>query len=336
MAEQPGHRRGPKFLGHPTLGYGTACLATIGILAALRARHLTGDGQQVDVSLLDGVVAQSSMNWWWNEGDVSYLARSGTEKGFGRTRVVTDPFLCADGEWIMIHTGGPGALQADDGHPRCRRAGPHDPRGGDGRPPRRRRVRGGPPPGAGGVQVPAPGRMAQAVPRRRCRRPARPAPRRGAARRAGRPRRCGRSSSTTRSTARSARRGRSSASSAARRPRRSRRRRSGSTTVGWPRPPVTAGTATAAGPPSTAPDGSASDGAPPLAHALVGVRILDFSVLLRHRLRRQAPGRPRRRRDQGRDAGRRPAPGDARPLRGLPAGQAHDHRRPPGAGRRRR
>ena len=111
IAEQTGHRRGPKFLGHPTLGYGTASMATIGILAALRARHLTGTGQQVDVSLLDGMVAQSSMNWWWNEQDVSYLARSGTEKGFGRTRVVTDPFLCADGEWIMIHTGGPGAFK---------------------------------------------------------------------------------------------------------------------------------------------------------------------------------------------------------------------------------
>ncbi|MEW6477556.1 MAG: CoA transferase [Actinomycetota bacterium] len=111
MAEQPGHRKGPKFLGHPMIGYGTASLATIGILAALRARRLTGTGQRVDVSLLDGLVAQSSMNWWWNENDVSYLARSGTEKGFGRTRVVTDPFLCADGEWIMIHTGGPGAFK---------------------------------------------------------------------------------------------------------------------------------------------------------------------------------------------------------------------------------
>ena len=111
MAEQPGHRKGPKFLGHPMIGYGTASLATIGILAALRARRLTGNGQRVDVSLLDGLVAQSSMNWWWNENDVSDLARSGTEKGFGRTRVVTDPFLCADGEWIMIHTGGPGAFK---------------------------------------------------------------------------------------------------------------------------------------------------------------------------------------------------------------------------------
>ncbi|HVW31296.1 MAG TPA: CoA transferase [Acidimicrobiia bacterium] len=111
VAEQPGHRKGPKYLGHPMIGYGTASLATIGILAALRARHLTGAGQHVDVSLLDGLVADSVMNWWWNEGDVSYLARSGTEKGFGRTRVVTDPFECGDGEWIMIHTGGPGAFK---------------------------------------------------------------------------------------------------------------------------------------------------------------------------------------------------------------------------------
>jgi crotonobetainyl-CoA:carnitine CoA-transferase CaiB-like acyl-CoA transferase len=51
------------------------------------------------------------MNWWWNERDVSYLARSGKEKGFGRTRIATDPYHCADGEWIMIHTGGAGAFK---------------------------------------------------------------------------------------------------------------------------------------------------------------------------------------------------------------------------------
>jgi crotonobetainyl-CoA:carnitine CoA-transferase CaiB-like acyl-CoA transferase len=106
MAEQPGHRGGPIFLGHPTIGYGTAFLATIGILAALRARHVTGRGQHVDASLLDSVVAQSAMNWWWNAHDVSYLARSGTEMGFGRNRIITDLFLCADGEYVMIHTGG--------------------------------------------------------------------------------------------------------------------------------------------------------------------------------------------------------------------------------------
>jgi crotonobetainyl-CoA:carnitine CoA-transferase CaiB-like acyl-CoA transferase len=111
MAEQTGRRAGPTFLGHPNLGYGTAFLASIGILSALRARHVTGEGQHVDTSLLDSVVAQSAMNWWWNAHDVSYLARSGTEQGFGRNRIITDLFLCGDGEYLMIHTGGEGGFK---------------------------------------------------------------------------------------------------------------------------------------------------------------------------------------------------------------------------------
>jgi crotonobetainyl-CoA:carnitine CoA-transferase CaiB-like acyl-CoA transferase len=111
MAEQAGHRAGPIFLGHPCVGYGTAFLATIGILAAVRARHHTGRGQHVDTSLLDSVIAQSAMNWWWNAHNVSYLARSGTEQGFGRNRIITDLFLCADGEYVMVHTGGDGGFK---------------------------------------------------------------------------------------------------------------------------------------------------------------------------------------------------------------------------------
>ncbi|MEV5647105.1 CoA transferase [Nocardia sp. NPDC052254] len=111
MAEQVGHRDGPIFLGHPTVSYGTAFITTIGILAALRARKLNGTGQKVDTSLLDGMLAISSMNWWWNEKDISYLARSGNQKGFGNKRLITDPFQCADGKWLIPHTGGPGSYK---------------------------------------------------------------------------------------------------------------------------------------------------------------------------------------------------------------------------------
>ena len=111
MAEQVGHRDGPIFLGHPTVSYGTAFITTIGILAALRARKLNGTGQKVDTSLLDGMLAISSMNWWWNEKDISYLARSGNQKGFGNKRLITDPFQCADGQWLIPHTGGPGSYK---------------------------------------------------------------------------------------------------------------------------------------------------------------------------------------------------------------------------------
>ena len=111
MAEQRAHRDGPIFLGHPTVAYGTAFLAVIGALAALRARKLTGAGQRVSTSLLDGMLAICGMNWWWNEKDISYLARSGDVQGFGRKRLITDPFQCQDGKWLIVHTGGPGSYK---------------------------------------------------------------------------------------------------------------------------------------------------------------------------------------------------------------------------------
>ncbi len=111
MTEQAGHRKGPVFLGHPSLDYVTAFLAAIGALSALRARRVTGRGQFVDTSMLDGALAVSAMNWWYNERDLSYLARTGDEQGFGRNRIITDLFRCGDGEYLMIHTGGDGGFK---------------------------------------------------------------------------------------------------------------------------------------------------------------------------------------------------------------------------------
>ncbi|HKA03431.1 MAG TPA: CoA transferase, partial [Acidimicrobiales bacterium] len=111
MAEQPGHRDGPIFLGHPSIGYVTGYLAVIGALTAIRARRYTGRGQQVDVSLLDGVLAQSPMNWWWNERGESYL-QPADQGVFGRRRTIMDMFRCGDGEYLMVHTGGEGAFKA--------------------------------------------------------------------------------------------------------------------------------------------------------------------------------------------------------------------------------
>lgn len=111
MAEQEGHREGPRFLGHPVVGYCTGFLTAIGTLAAIHARTSTGRGQRVDSSLLDGVLAVMSMNWWWNEKGLSYLARSGDETGFGRNRLITDLFVCQDGEYLMMHTGGEGGFK---------------------------------------------------------------------------------------------------------------------------------------------------------------------------------------------------------------------------------
>ncbi|MBP1327292.1 crotonobetainyl-CoA:carnitine CoA-transferase CaiB-like acyl-CoA transferase [Leucobacter exalbidus] len=110
-AEQRGHRDGPMFLGHPTVSYGTGFNIVIGTLAALRARKLNGLGQQVETSMLDGMLSLASMNWWWNEKNISYLARSGKSTGFGRTRLITDPFECGDGEFLTQNTSSPGSYK---------------------------------------------------------------------------------------------------------------------------------------------------------------------------------------------------------------------------------
>ncbi|MBW8812646.1 MAG: CoA transferase [Caulobacterales bacterium] len=106
-------REGPIFLGHPHISYGTGFVMGISLLAALRARHHTGQGQFVDVSLLDGVLAQSPMNHWWHPQGLSFVEVSeGRRVGFGRKRLITASFECADGEFIQIHTGGQGGFKS--------------------------------------------------------------------------------------------------------------------------------------------------------------------------------------------------------------------------------
>lgn len=106
-------REGPIFLGHPHISYGTGFVMAISLLAALRARHHIGHGQLVDVSLLDGVLAQSPMNHWWHPQGLSFVEVSqGRRVGFGRKRLITASFECADGEFIQIHTGGQGGFKS--------------------------------------------------------------------------------------------------------------------------------------------------------------------------------------------------------------------------------
>jgi crotonobetainyl-CoA:carnitine CoA-transferase CaiB-like acyl-CoA transferase len=114
MAEMESpHRDGPIYLGHPALTYGLAFVAAIDILAALRAQRVTGQGQYAEATLLDAFLAQTPMLWWWNERGISFVARDGTKsQGYGRTRLVTTiVFECADGQYIQIHTGGPGGFK---------------------------------------------------------------------------------------------------------------------------------------------------------------------------------------------------------------------------------
>lgn len=107
-------RKGPVYLGHPALHYGQAFVAAIDILAALRARRVTGEGQAVEASLLDSFLAQSCMNNWWNEHGISYIKKgdSSARDRFGKTRLVTGLFECGDGLFLQMHTGGQGGFKS--------------------------------------------------------------------------------------------------------------------------------------------------------------------------------------------------------------------------------
>lgn len=110
------HRPGPMYLGHPALHYGQAFLAVISSLSAVRARRLIGCGQQVEASLLDAMFAQSCMNHWWQEDGLSYIKKgdSGALDRFGKVRLVTGMFECADHLFLQIHTGSGGFKPAMD------------------------------------------------------------------------------------------------------------------------------------------------------------------------------------------------------------------------------
>lgn len=108
----PGHREGPIMPGSPTLAYSTGMMAAIAILAAIRARLVTGLGDHVEVSHEDGFLAQMTMNWTSERG-VSFLsakARSG-QLDMGRTRIILRMFECADDRLVQIHTGATGAFR---------------------------------------------------------------------------------------------------------------------------------------------------------------------------------------------------------------------------------
>ena len=105
MAEQPGYREAPIYEGLPFAGIGMGYLAQLGILAALYRRGHDGRGGRVETSMLDGALSFLSMMWGHADSDdVGSLMAPGTQRLLART------FLCADDEYIGVHTGASGAF----------------------------------------------------------------------------------------------------------------------------------------------------------------------------------------------------------------------------------
>jgi crotonobetainyl-CoA:carnitine CoA-transferase CaiB-like acyl-CoA transferase len=72
---------------------GGALYATIGILAALRHRDLTGEGQYVDIAMLDAAVAMTDI--------VTNLTSMGEPRRRFPQAMILDPFKASDGWFVM-------------------------------------------------------------------------------------------------------------------------------------------------------------------------------------------------------------------------------------------
>jgi crotonobetainyl-CoA:carnitine CoA-transferase CaiB-like acyl-CoA transferase len=94
--------------GPPTISgtfmcdYATANYATIGILAALQARERTGEGQVVDVSLLDSAVSMLMTAIPSRSLLGTKMTRRGNRDPYGPP---TASYKTADGDWIYIYAG---------------------------------------------------------------------------------------------------------------------------------------------------------------------------------------------------------------------------------------
>ena len=89
-------REGPLFSGVPWVSMATAYIAVIGINAAIRARGITGQGQRVSASLLQGVLATTIGGWMQVENSdapnfETWVIDPRAPKGF---------FRGSDGTWM--------------------------------------------------------------------------------------------------------------------------------------------------------------------------------------------------------------------------------------------
>ncbi len=89
-------REGPIFPRTPWPSIGATYIATLGIVAALRARQVSGLGQHVTTSLLQGALAAACLNWQRVEDPDAPLYWMWPVD----SRSIEGLFECADGKWV--------------------------------------------------------------------------------------------------------------------------------------------------------------------------------------------------------------------------------------------
>jgi crotonobetainyl-CoA:carnitine CoA-transferase CaiB-like acyl-CoA transferase len=89
-------RAGPIFPRTPWPSIGAMYFATLGVVAALRAREVTGEGQEVETSLLQGALAAVCLNWQRVEHPDAPLYWMWPAD----SRSIEGLYECADGRWV--------------------------------------------------------------------------------------------------------------------------------------------------------------------------------------------------------------------------------------------
>jgi crotonobetainyl-CoA:carnitine CoA-transferase CaiB-like acyl-CoA transferase len=110
--EQAGHRPGPVYLYVPLPSYGAMFLASCAIHAALHAREVTGTGQWVETSLMQGAISFTSMLWFRAEHESPEVFAGGHGPFAFKHLPATPSFECADGKWMKTMGGHEMALAA--------------------------------------------------------------------------------------------------------------------------------------------------------------------------------------------------------------------------------
>ena len=113
-------RGGPVFPRSMWPSIGATYMCTLGIAAALRAREVTGEGQRVTTSLLQGALAAVALNWQRVENPEAPLYWMWPID----SRSIEGLYECADGRWVHHWTLRPRWVLASAEHEDLKPVGP--------------------------------------------------------------------------------------------------------------------------------------------------------------------------------------------------------------------